>query len=240
VCASSTGVADGAAVKTSPSTVETSVEARTSAGGKRMRHASMVESAERAGVDARRRARVQATVVRRSGMRDIIVRSSAGGMSRLRMFVTEVRVPEIRAMEVRVMVESRTVRAVPVMIVQDVVPVPIGSPVMPAPTKASEDTDPDTQAERNSRAIDVEARDPDPCGVVWKRLSVDNPWIVLGYVNDIRICRFDRDRLPVRRDTFLLRALQVPSLLCPPTHYLNCVEYVLLPSDVRITERRRP
>src|SRR5258708_19585735 len=58
--------------------------------------------------------------------------------------------------------ESRTVRDVPVMVVQHIVSVPIGSPVMPAPAEAAEYTDSNTQAECNPRAIDIEAGDPNP------------------------------------------------------------------------------
>src|SRR5882724_3500353 len=170
----------------------------------------MVESAERAGVDGRGSAGGKSTAMCKSAMRNVVVRESTAGMDEPRMSVTEV----------RVMAEGRTVRDVPVMIVQHIVVVPVGSPVMPAPAETSEDADPNTQAERNPWAIEIEAGNADPRGVVWERISVDDPWIVFGYVNDVRICRFNRNRLSVIRDSFLLRTLQVPSLLRPLAHHL--------------------
>jgi len=94
----------------------------------------MVESAERAGVDGRRRATGKSSAVCKSPMWNIAVWESVGGMTEPRMSATEA----------SVMGERRTVRAVPVVVVQDIVVVPVGAPVMPAPAKASEDTDPDT------------------------------------------------------------------------------------------------
>jgi hypothetical protein len=68
--------------------------------------------------------------------------------------------------EVRVMHESRTVRDVSVMVVHHIVSVPIGSPVVPAPAEPAGDADPDSQAERDPWAIDIEAGNPDPPGIV--------------------------------------------------------------------------
>src|SRR4030081_168269 len=119
--------------------------------------------------------------------------------------------------EVRVMVESRTVRDVPLMVMHHVVVVPIGAPMVPAPAVAAEDADSNPQAKRNSRPVDVDAGHSNPPRVVWKRISVDHPGVVFRYIDDLRIGRLNRDHLSVRCDRFLLRALQVPGLLRPLT-----------------------
>src|SRR6266436_3188427 len=102
--------------------------------------------------------------------------------------------------EVVVIDESGTVRDVPVMVVRHIVSVPIGSPVMPAPAEAAEYTDSNTQAERNSRAIDIEAGNSIPPRVVPEGRPIDIPRIVFRYVNNFRIRRRNRDRLADRRD----------------------------------------
>src|ERR1700730_11609946 len=103
------------------------------------------------------------------------MRESAG-MAEVRMSVAEVVVVH----------ESWRVRDIPVVVVHHVMSVPIGSPVMPSPAKAAEDAAPDPQAEGNPRAIDIESGNPEPRGVVWEGVPVDDPRIVFGYVNNFR------------------------------------------------------
>src|SRR6202158_4239412 len=134
--------------------------------------------------------------------------------------------------------ESLAVGDVPVMVVYHVVVVPIGSPVMPAPAKASEDAN--SKAERNPWPLDEGARNPDTSWIEREGVPVDAPRIIFRHVNDFRVCWFNHDRLSLGRDGFLLRALQVPGLLRALTHHLNCVQDILLPVHVRIRERRGP
>src|SRR4030088_2962228 len=114
------------------------------------------------------------------------MRKSAG-MAEVRMSV-----PEVAVSEVVVMHESRRVRDVPVVVVHHVMSVPVGSPMVPTPAKATEDADPDSQAEGNPWAIDIEPGNPVPRRVVWEGVPVDDPRIVFGYVNNFRIGRFNR------------------------------------------------
>jgi hypothetical protein len=137
--------------------------------------------------------------------------------------------------EVAAIDESRAVGDVPVMVVYHVVVVPIGSPVMPAPAKASEDAN--SQAERYPWPLDEGARNPDPSWIEREGVPVDHPRIIFRHVNDFRVCWFNHDRLSLGGDGFLLRALQVPGLLRSLTHHLNCVKDILLPVHVRIPER---
>ena len=126
--------------------------------------------------------------------------------------------------EVAVAHESRTVREVSVVVVDHVMSVPVSPPVMPPPTKAAKDADSNSQAESNPWPIDIEAGKPQPLGVVWEGIPVHDPRIVFGHVNEVWIRGFNRDRLSVRCDSFLLRAFQVSRLLRPLAHHLNCIE----------------
>ena len=134
--------------------------------------------------------------------------------------------------------ESPAVGDVPVMVVYQVVVVPIGSPVMPAPAKPSEDAN--SHAERNPWPLDEGARNPDPSWIERKGVPVDDPRIIFRHVNDFRVCWFNHDRLSLGRDGFLLRALQVPGLLRSLTHRLNRVEDRLLPVHIGLAEGGRP
>src|ERR1700757_2610584 len=96
--------------------------------------------------------------------------------------------------------ESWAMRVVPLMVVCQVMLAPIRSPVVPPPAKAREDTDADSQAERNPWPIDKDAWDVDPTRIKRERRSVDHPRIVLRHVNDIRVCWFNHDCLSLGRD----------------------------------------
>jgi hypothetical protein len=146
----------------------------------------------------------------------------------------------ISVTEVVTIDESRAVGNPPVMVERQVVSVPIGSPVVPAPAIAGEDTNSNPQAERNPWPIQVEARLPVPVRIQREGRPVYDPRIVFRHVNDFRVRRFNPDRLSIVRDVFLLRAIQVPSLLRSLTHDLNCIEDILFPVHVRIPERRGP
>src|SRR5579864_6842151 len=144
------------------------------------------------------------------------------------------------AAEVVAIDESSAMRVVPLMVVCQVMLAPIRSPVVPPPAKAREDTDSDSQAERNPWPIDEDAWNVDPTRIKRERCSVDHPRIVLRQVNNFRICRLNHDCLSLGRDAFLRRARQVSGPLRSLTLHLNGVEDILLSVHVRIPERGGP
>jgi hypothetical protein len=101
--------------------------------------------------------------------------------------------------------------------------VPIGPPVVPPPAVPGEHADSNSQAERDSRSIDVGVRNPDPAWIHPEPVSVGIPGIIFRYVNEIRVCRLDHETLSVGRDVLLGRRLQIPGLLRSPAHHLNRV-----------------
>src|ERR1700726_2204932 len=108
---------------------------------------------------------------------------------------TRTRQQRMTAAEVVAIHERRAMGMVAVMVVCQVVPAPISSPVVPPPAKAREDTDANSQTERNPWAIDEQAGNLAPTRIERKRCTVDNPRIVFRHVNDLRVCRFNHDCL---------------------------------------------
>src|SRR6202790_5041279 len=120
--------------------------------------------------------------------------------------------------------EFPAVGDVRVIAVNQAVSVPIRFPAVPPPAEATEETHPNSHAEPDPRPIEVEPRNPNPTRIELEGITVDDPGIVFRHINDLRICRFNDDRISLGRDGFLLCALQVPSLLRSPAHHLNRVE----------------
>src|SRR6266849_1533119 len=103
--------------------------------------------------------------------------------------------------------ESRTVGNISVVVVDDVVVVPVGIPVVPSPAKAGVETHPKAQPKRNPRTDGVEPAIGDPARIDYQRRPIDNPGIVYRHVNDLWICRLNDDCLPLSYDLFLRCAL---------------------------------
>ena len=133
-----------------------------------------------------------------------------------------------------------TVGDVRVIAVNHAVSMPICSPAVPPPAEAAEKADTNSHAEPDSRSIEEEPRYSDPTRIERQRITVDLPGVVFRHINDLRICRFNCDRVSIGRDGFLLRVLQVPGLLGSMTHHLNRVEDILFAVHVRLPERRSP
>ena len=106
-------------------------------------------------------------------------------------------------MEAVAVAELPAVGEVRVIAVNQTVSVPISSPVVPPPAEATEETDTNSHAEPDPRPIEVEARNPNPTWIERERITVDEPGIVLRYINYLRVCRFNDDRISLTRNRFL-------------------------------------
>src|ERR1700686_3110933 len=142
----------------------------------------------------------------------------------------------VSATEAVPITELPAVGGVRMVAVSQAVSVPIRSPAVPPPAEATEKTDTDSHAEPDPRPIEEEARNTNPTWIEGKGITVDDPWIVFRHIHDLRICRFNHDRISLVRDGFLRRALQAPGLLRSLAHRLNRVEDILLPVHVRLPE----
>src|SRR5258708_34001934 len=99
--------------------------------------------------------------------------------------------------------EDSAVGDVRVVVENDSVVVPVGSPVFPAPAKSSKEANPKAKTKCNSRAANVEAwvripARPDPDGP-----ALNQPGVILRHVNNLRIGWFDHDGLPLLAHLFL-------------------------------------
>src|SRR6267154_5901798 len=185
-------VTTAASVKSSAS-VETSTEARLPTSGEPSCCSSMIKSAERAGVVAGLGVWRRESVLRRGetpAARRAAVKSTSSSKS-------------AGVIEVVAVDEHSAVGYVRVVVVNDIVVMPVGSPVVPSPAKPAIEADSKAQPKRNSRAgkkqsgIRIPAR-PDP-----DRRSVHEPRVVLWDVNHLRLRRFDHNVLPLIRHLFL-------------------------------------
>src|SRR5712692_11687766 len=104
----------------------------------------------------------------------------------------DVRAPAIDGV---VTCEDSAVGYVSVVVINDIVVMPVRSPVVPSPTKPAEITNSKAQPKRNSRAAKVQSwiripTWPNPDG-----LSVHEPRVILRNVNNLRVGRFDHNGL---------------------------------------------
>ena len=230
----------------------------------------MIEAAERAGVGAERRTAGDSTAVTETGGRSAcVIEARATDARVIDTAVIDTRVTDACVIEAAVIktcvtdacvidtaviktcvIESTvadagvtkggTVGDVMVVVVHQVMPMPIGSPVAPPPAKASVQANPDSQTKIDTGAIVVGSRHSDPARIERQRFSVYVPGIVFRHVNDLRIRRRDRDRLSLVGHGLLRRAVQVAGLLRPVAHDLNGIEHTLRFVHVSLAERGGP
>lgn len=208
--------------------METSAEARLAAGGKVSCHSSMIKAAEGAGVRT-------AGGMRRS--KSVLAASQASWLSAMKSASIE---STPGGIEVIAIDEHSTVGDVTVVIEKNAVTMPVITPMSPPPAKAAKEAHSKTEAPCQARTLKVQPRIPIPAWPDRERISVDQPGIVLGYINHLRVGRCDHHGVPLVADCFLRCATQVAGFLRTIAHYLNSIHYVLLLIDVRIAERGGP
>src|ERR1700719_202346 len=105
---------------------------------------------------------------------------------------------------------------------------PVESPMTPAPPKAAEPTDSEAESERQVRTAEPDPRIRIPSRPRDDRISVDQPRIIRGNVNDRWISRLNDDVRVLRRHGLLRRGLKIAGCLRSPAHYLHCIHHILL------------
>src|ERR1700730_895485 len=114
--------------------------------------------------------------------------------------------------------EDSAVGNVGVMVVNNRMVSPVGSPMVPAPAEPAKIADSKAKAKRDPRARKEQSWIRIPTRPNPDRLSIRKPGIVLRHVNHLRVAWFDHNRLSLLRDLFLRCALQVPGLLRTIAH----------------------
>src|SRR5229473_2999927 len=105
----------------------------------------------------------------------------------------------IRALAIEGVVigEDSAVGYVSVVVVNDIVVMPVGAPMVPAPAESAKIADSKAQPKRDSRALEEQSRIPIPTWPNPDGLSIGKPGIILRHVNDLRVGRFDHNGLPL-------------------------------------------
>src|SRR6202521_3841336 len=116
---------------------------------------------------------------------------------------------EVRALAIEgvVISEDSAVGYVSVVVVNDIVVMPVRSPVVPAPAKSAKIADSKAEAKRDSRAVKEQSRIRIPTWPNPDGLSIRKPRIILRHVNNLRVGRFDHNGLPLIAHVFLRCAL---------------------------------
>src|SRR5215470_15142021 len=186
-------------------------KARPPAGGKASGISAMIKATERAGARPWLRVKPGRTV------------ESAAVVEAA---VTEVTVAEIAVTE-SVVTKVPAVRDPGVMVEKCPTAMPVVSPVSPAPSKSSEETDSKPETEGEPDASPKNSGDWIPAWVGNDRGPVHKPRIIGRHVHDLGVGRFDDDRIALRRYVLLFGALQMASLAGLLTQGLHGIRYVL-------------
>jgi hypothetical protein len=118
--------------------------------------------------------------------------------------VIGVRTPAIESV---VIGEDSAVGYVSVVVINDIVVMPVRSPVVPSPTESAKIANSKAQPKRNSRAAKVQSGIRIPTWPNPDRLSIRKPGIILRHVNNLRVGGFDDNGLPLIAHVFLRCAL---------------------------------
>src|SRR5713101_1354493 len=154
--------------------------------------------------------------------------SAAGSASVERVAVVEVAVIEVGVAEVVAIDDRSAVRDIGVVVVDHRMPVPVASPVMPAPPISSEEADAEANSKPNPRSKQEDPRYGIPAWICDDRLAIHEPGIIGRHVDHLRIDWFDDDCVALSRYLFLFIAIQVAGLVSLLTHRLDGIGDILL------------
>src|SRR3989442_991716 len=129
---------------------------------------------------------------------------------------------------------------VPIVIMNYDSVMPIGPPMMPAPAITSVVANAEADSEREVRAAIPYSRIGIPPRPRHYGVSVNNPRIVCGDVNDFGTSRLNDDVRVLRRYGLLLRILKIARFLRALAPHLYGIHHVLFLVVVSVAERRRP
>src|SRR5208282_586177 len=124
-------------------------------------------------------------------------------------------------------VKRAALGVVPAAAMRDPVVVPIETPIRPAPSKTTEESNAETDAEREVGALIPDSGIGIPSRPRHDGTSVNQPGIICGDVNHIGAGRLNDDSRAVRGYGLLRRGLQVAGLLRPLAHRLYGIHHVL-------------
>src|ERR1700674_2753186 len=205
---------------------------RPPAGGKASDIATVIKATERPRARSWLKVRSRRSVEPRT--------SAAGPASVERVAMVEVAVVEVVVAEIVAINDRLAVGDVGVVVVNHPMAMPVASPVMPAPTISSEETDAEPDSKSNPRSGEEDSRHGIPAWIRDDGLTVHEPGIIGRYIDDLRIGRFDDDCVPLSRYLLLLIACEVSGLVSLLTHCLDGICHILLLVGVCVAKRGSP
>ena len=164
--------------------------------------------------------------------------SAARSASVERVAMVEVAVVKIATAAIKVVAidDGSAVGDIGVVVVYHPVAMPVASPVMPAPTKSSEQAHPEADSKSNSRSRQEDPRHGIPAWICDDRLAVCEPGIIGRYIDDLRIGRFDDDCAPLSSYFLLFIAIEVAGFVSLLTHRLDGIRDILLLVGIGVAE----
>jgi hypothetical protein len=145
--------------------------------------------------------------------------------------------PAFTSVVVVPVIKCVTPRVVPVVVMGYVMAMPIGAPVMPAPSITTVEADSEANSEREVWAAIPDSGILVPSWPRYYRTSVNHPWIIGGDVNDFGAGGLNDDRRALRRYGLLLRVLKIALFLRPLAHHLHGIHHILLLVVIGVAER---
>ena len=107
---------------------------------------------------------------------------------------------------------------------------------MPAPTKPSEETDPEAHSKSNPSSGKEDPRHGIPAWIRDDRVAIHEPGIIGRHVDNIRIGRFNDDCVALSCYLLLFIAIQVAGLVSLLTHHLDGIRHILLPVGICVAK----
>ena len=153
--------------------------------------------------------------------------------------VVEVAAVEVAAAAIKVVAidDGSAVGDVGVVVVNHPMAMPIASPVMPAPTISSEETDAEPDSKSNPHPSQEDPRHGIPAWIGHDRVAIHQPGIIGRHVDDLRIGRFDDDCVALRCYLLLFIAIQVTGLVSLLAHRLDGIRHILLLVGIGVAKR---
>ena len=144
---------------------------------------------------------------------------------------------EVVAGEIVAIDDRSTMGDVGVVVINHRPAVPVISPVIPAPSKSSEEADSKSKPEGDCRAGKKDSRHGIPAREGDDRRPVYEPRIVGRHVDHIRVGWFDDDGAALSRYFFLIVAVELASLPSLLAQCLDCLRHILLLVGIGVSKR---
>src|SRR6266481_1047364 len=129
---------------------------------------------------------------------------------------------------------------VPVVVISYGPVMPVRSPMMPAPPICSVEANSDADSVRWVQPVIPDSGILVPSRPRLYAISINQPWIIFGDVDDVGASRLDDDVRVLRRYGLLLRILEFARFLRALAHHLYGIHHVSFLVVIGVAERRGP